>query len=82
MSSVEETTIRVPVTLRDQIRSGAAERRLKQADYIGLALRELKQAEFLRSVAATAWDQDALTEAREWDQADLSTGLDPWEPKP
>jgi len=56
MSVVEETTIRVPVQLRDQIRAGAAERRLKQADFIRLALRELEQAEFLRSVTATAWD--------------------------
>jgi len=78
MSIAEETTIRVPVSLRDQIRSGAAERRLKQSDFISLALRELEQAEFLRTVAATNWDAGA----REWDDADLSTGMDPWEPGP
>ena len=80
MSTMEETTIRVPVSLRDQIRSGAAQRRLKQADFISLALRELEQAEFLRAVAATDWG-DATTEAREWDEADLSAGIDPWEPR-
>jgi len=82
MSLVEESTIRVPVSLRDQIRSGAAQRRLKQADFIRLALRELEQAEFLRRVAAVNWDDETITEAQEWDQAHLSGGLDPWEPKP
>ncbi|MCL2787038.1 MAG: hypothetical protein FWD59_00820 [Micrococcales bacterium] len=82
MSVVQETMIRVPASLRDRIRSGAAERRLKQADYISLALRELEQAEFLRAVAATEWDDQAVVEAREWDEADLSTGIDPWDPQP
>ena len=77
-----ETTIRVPVILRDQIRSEAAKRRLKQADLISLALRELEHAEFLRTVAAIDWDDEAVAEAREWDAADLSSGVDPWNPKP
>ena len=80
MSATEETTIRVPVSLRNQIRSEAAQRRLKQADLISLALRELEQAEYLRAVAATDWDGEAAAEARQWDEADLSTELDPWEP--
>ncbi|MCL2471409.1 MAG: hypothetical protein FWF25_06685 [Propionibacteriaceae bacterium] len=82
MSPSEETTIRVPVSLRDQIRSGAVERRLKQADFISLALRELEQAEFLRSVAAIEWDDEAVRESQEWDEANLDSAMDPWEPTP
>ncbi|MCL1898463.1 MAG: hypothetical protein FWG16_06545 [Micrococcales bacterium] len=82
MSAVEETTIRVPMDLRNQIRTGAAERRLKQADFISLALRELEQAEFLRQVAAVNWDDEAIAEAKQWDQAGLSVGMDPWAPTP
>lgn len=77
MSTVEETTIRVPVALRDQIRVAAADYHLKQADLLRLALKELKQAEFLRAVAATTWD-DENGEAAAWDAADLAR-LDPWE---
>ena len=80
MSATVETTIRVPTGLRDQIRAGAARHRLKQADYLSLALRELEQAEFLRSVAQITWDAEALGEARPWDEAGLAGELDPWEP--
>ena len=80
MSVLEETTIRVPVSLRDRIRTGAAEHRLKQADFIRLALRELEQAEFLRTVAETTWDNQAIAEAQDWDDADLISELDPWSP--
>ena len=79
MSLVEETTIRVPVILRDQIRAEATSRGLKQADLLSLALRELEQADFLRSVAAVHWDEEATAEARAWDDAHL-TSLDPWTP--
>jgi len=79
MSTTEETTIRVPVALRDQIRTQATIRGLKQADLLTLALRELEQADFLRSVAEVHWDEvDA--ETREWEDADLTGLLDPWEP--
>lgn len=78
MSIAAETTIRVPVGLRDHIRTQAAAHGLNQAEFLHLALRELEQAEFLRSVAETDWDDDADTRA--WDDADLSTALDPWEP--
>ena len=80
MSSTAETTIRLPVELRDAIRAEASSRGLKQADVIALALRELGQAEFLRSVSSVRWDDEAAAEAREWDDAPLATGLDPWEP--
>ena len=79
MSITEETTIRVPVALRDQIRTQATVRGLKQADLLTLALHELEQAEFLRSVAAVDWDDDD-TEASQWDDADLTGPLDPWKP--
>ena len=78
MSIAEETTIRVPVGLRDQIRLEAASHGLKQADLIRLALRELEQADFLRRVAATEWDDHA--DEQTWDKADLVAPLDPWEP--
>lgn len=79
MSGSAETMIRVPVALRDQIRLEAAAHGLKQADLLSLALRELEQADFLRSVVATRWDEEARAEALEWDDAELSTPLDPWE---
>lgn len=79
MSTVDDTTIRVPVALRDHIKQEASKRGVKQATLIELALRELAQAEFLRAVSAVEWDDDARAEAREWDDADLAT-LDPWEP--
>ena len=78
MSVVPETTIRVPIDLRDSIRAEAAARRIRQADLLRLALRELEQAEFFRSVAATAWEGEA--EAVSWEEADLVAALDPWEP--
>lgn len=77
-----ETTIRVPVSLRERIRSAAARRGLKQAELVELALTELDQAEFLRSVAAVEWDEEADSEAREWDEAGLEGPLDPWDPQP
>ena len=76
----DETMIRVPATLRDQIRSQAAAHGLKQADLLRLALRELEQAEFLRSVASIKWDDEAQAESQAWDDAELSTPLDPWAP--
>jgi len=79
MSITEETTIRVPVALRDQIRTQATIRGLKQADLLTLALRELEQADFLRSVAEVHWDETD-PETREWEDADLTEPLDPWEP--
>ena len=82
MSVTQETTIRVPVTLRDKIRLGAAERSIRQADFIDLALRELEQAEFLRAVSEVAWDEEPAAEARQWDETDLSAELDPWDPRP
>ena len=77
MSVIQETTIRVPVALRDLIRDEAGARGLRQADLLRLALKELEQAEFLRSVAATTWDN--APENHDWDDADLVSGLDPWE---
>ena len=73
--------IRVPTDLRDRVRSEATKRGITQSDVLALAMRELEQAEFLRAVAAVRWDADAVAEAREWDDADLSTSLDPWEPR-
>jgi len=78
MSVIQETTIRVPVALRDLIRREAGARGLRQADLLRLALNELEQAEFLRSVAATAWDD--APENRDWDDADLVSPPDPWQP--
>ncbi|MCL1837794.1 MAG: GNAT family N-acetyltransferase [Propionibacteriaceae bacterium] len=40
------------------------------------------QADFLRAVAATNWEEEASAEARVWDEADLSSSLDPWALKP
>ncbi|MCL1907684.1 MAG: hypothetical protein FWG08_07255 [Propionibacteriaceae bacterium] len=80
MSIVQETTIRVPVDLRDKIKAGATERRLRQAEYIDLAIKELEHAEFLRAVAAIEWDEEAIAEAREWDDAPLVANLEPWDP--
>lgn len=73
--------IRVPVDLRDLVRSEAARRGVTQSDVLTLAMRELAQAEFLREVAAVRWDDEATAEAREWDDADLAGPLDPWEPE-
>lgn len=80
MKSSGETTIRVPTGLRDRIKEEAARRGVKQADLVDLALRELAQAEFLRAVASTEWDEAANAEAREWDDADLGDRMDPWQP--
>lgn len=80
MKATQETTIRVPVVLRERIRAEAHRRGLKQADLVELALRELAQADFLRAVAATEWDAAAEAEAREWDDADVVDRIDPWEP--
>lgn len=82
MSSPGETTIRVPTSLRERIKVEAARRGLKQADLIELALRELDQAEFLRAVSTVDWDEEAVAEARDWDEAELSGPMDPWEPRP
>ncbi|MDR2566080.1 MAG: hypothetical protein LBC97_08490 [Bifidobacteriaceae bacterium] len=79
MRSAEETTIRVPVAIRDEIKAEASRLGVKQADLLSLALRELKQAQFLRSVAAVEWDDEAAAEAAEWDAAGLAGELDPWE---
>ena len=51
-----ETTIRVPVFLRERVKAEAARSGLTQADLIELARRELDQAEFLRAVGAVEWD--------------------------
>jgi len=80
MSLVDETTIRLPVTLRDQIRSEAAAHGVRQADLLRLALRELEQAEFLRTVATTIWDDETIMGAQEWQDASLTDLADPWEP--
>lgn len=80
MSSAE-TTIRIPVSLRERIKAAAARRGMKQADLVELALTELDQAEFLRSVAAVQWDEEAAAEARDWDEAGLDGRLDPWDPE-
>jgi Arc/MetJ-type ribon-helix-helix transcriptional regulator len=80
MQGTPETTIRVPVTLRERLRDHVRERGLKNADVIALALRELEQAEFLRAVAAVEWDAAAGAEADEWDEADRGkVAPDPWE---
>jgi hypothetical protein len=79
--SAAETTIRVPVRLRERIKTAAARRGMKQADLVELALTELDQAEFLRSVAAVDWDEEAAAEAREWDEAGLDGSVDPWDGK-
>lgn len=81
MSTAEETTIRVPVSLRERIKVAAAKHGMRQADLVELALRELDQAEFVRAVAAVEWDSEATAEAREWDEADLGGPADPWEPQ-
>ena len=78
MSRAAETTIRVPVNLRERIKAEAASRGMTQADLVDLALRELDQAEFLRALAAVEWDDEAIVEAREWDESDLAGSLDPW----
>jgi len=78
MSPPAESSIRVPSVLRDHIRQAAAKRGLKQAELLERALRELEQADFLRQVAETAWDDDTLAEAKAWDEADLASNLDPW----
>ena len=80
MAPVGETTIRVPSALRDHIRTEANARGLKQADLIELALRELEQADFLKRVAGVEWDDEALAEAKAWDDAAIATALDPWVP--
>ncbi|MDR1295211.1 MAG: hypothetical protein LBK59_09730 [Bifidobacteriaceae bacterium] len=79
MSAGQETTIRVPTGLRDQIKGEARRRGLKQAELLAVALRELQQAEFLRAVAAADWGGATRTEDRQWDDADLAGPLDPWE---
>jgi hypothetical protein len=80
MNPTAETSIRVPVSLRDRIKTEASRLGLKQADLLGLALRELQQAEFLRAVAAVELDSAATVEATQWDEADLAGTLDPWDP--
>lgn len=79
--SEADTTMRVPVELRDRIRRAASQRGLKQSALVELALRELEQAEFLRSVAAVQWDEAARDEADDWDAADLAESTDPWAPR-
>lgn len=79
MSLTSETTIRLPIGLRDRIKQAAAERGVKQSTLIELALRELDQAEFLRSVAATEWDTEAMLDADDWENADLAGPIDPWD---
>lgn len=81
MSPIDDTTIRVPISLRERIKAEATKRGLRQADLVELALRELAQADFLRAVAAVEWDDETIAEARVWDEADLSGPLDPWEPQ-
>jgi len=80
MSGHSAAMIRVPVDLRDLVRSEAARRGVTQSDVLTLAMRELAQADFLRAVAAVQWDDEAVDEAHEWDEADLSGPLYPWEP--
>jgi predicted transcriptional regulator len=79
--SITETTIRVPGTLRDKVKAMAAHQGMTQAELIDRALRELEQAEFLRSVAATEWDAHADAETSAWDSSDLAGGMDPWQPR-
>ncbi|MDR2113722.1 MAG: hypothetical protein LBO75_00390 [Bifidobacteriaceae bacterium] len=80
MNTGPDTTIRVSCSLREQVKAHAAQRGIKQADLIALALRELEQTEFLRAVAATEWDLESESEAKAWDGSDLAGGLEPWSP--
>lgn len=74
-----ETTIRVPIALRDRIREVAEKRGVKQSEAIELAFRELAQADFLRSVASVEWDAEAVAEALEWDDAAIDAPLEKWD---
>lgn len=79
MSHSTDTTIRLSAALRDRIKEAAAKRGVKQSTVIELGLRELEQSEFLRSVAAVEWDDEAAAEADEWEDADLTGPFDPWD---
>ena len=65
------TTIRVPITLRDIVRSEAATQGVSQAEYLARAVAAAQQADFLARAASQRPDQAYLDEFREWDGADL-----------
>lgn len=69
------TTIKVPSELRDRIRVEATARHQSQAEFLALAINELKQAEFIRAVQAQRPDDEYLAEFREWQDADLAAPL-------
>jgi len=68
MSLIEETTARVREPQQNAFMGGEIAQAAVRA--------ELKQAEFIRAVAATNWDTSD-SEARVWDDATLTSGLDP-----
>ena len=72
MSLIEDTTARVRMAQPNIFGGGEIAQAAARA--------ELKQAEFIRAVAATNWDTSEY-EAHDWDDAVLTSGLDPWEPK-
>jgi len=72
MSLIEEATARVRLPQPNIFGGGEIAQAAARA--------ELKQAEFIRAVAATNWDTSD-NEAHAWDDATLASGLDPWEPK-
>ena len=71
MSLIEETTARVRAPQRTLFMGGEIAQAAARA--------ELKQAEFISAVASTDWDTSDR-EARVWDDATLTSGLDPWAP--
>lgn len=73
--TIEQTSLRVPTTLRDRIKAGAEQHGETQADYIARALRELEHRELIAAIAGEApYDDEELAELYEWDQADLTPG--------
>ena len=75
--TLEQIRTAPKVMLHDHLDGG-----LRPSTVIELALRELEQAEFLRSVAAIEWDDEAEAEARAWDEAGSEDPIDPWDPHP
>ena len=72
MSLIEETTARVRAPQQNFFGGGEIAQAAARA--------ELKQAAFIRAVAATNWDA-SNQDAQAWDDATLTSGLDPWKPK-
>ena len=65
------TTIKVPATLRDIVRSEAATQGVSQAEYLAQAVAAARQADFLAKAANQKPDQAYLDEFHEWDGVDL-----------